>query len=61
MRLAKPTFCSLLLSCVVTTIAGCGGSADPAAGIEPEKMAPAAEDLGSDPEYAKQFGGAKKK
>ena len=60
MRLVKTTFCSLLLSGIVSGVVGCGGTTDPAAGIEPEKMAPAAEKLCEDPEYAKQFGGGKK-
>ena len=60
MRHFKTALESLLLACVAMVVSGCGGTTDPAAGIEPEKMAPAAEDLGSDAEYAKQFGGAKK-
>lgn len=60
MRHFKTALESLLLACVAIVVSGCGGTTDPAAGIEPEKMAPAAEDLGSDAEYAKQFGGAKK-
>jgi hypothetical protein len=60
MRLVKTTLCSLLLSYIVTGAVGCGGTTDPAEGIEPAKMAPAAEKLGEDPEYAKQFGGGKK-
>jgi hypothetical protein len=60
MRCFKTAVESLLLACVAMIVSGCGGTADPAAGIEPEKMAPAAEDLGNDPEYAKQFGGGKK-
>jgi hypothetical protein len=60
MRLVKTTFCSLVLSGIVSGVVGCGGTTDPAAGIEPEKMAPAAEKLGDNPDYAKQFGGGKK-
>jgi hypothetical protein len=60
MRCFKTVVESLLLACVAMIVSGCGGTTDPAAGIEPEKMAPAAEDLGNDPEYAKQFGGGKK-
>ncbi len=60
MRLFKTAVESLLLASVAIIVSGCGGTSDPAAGIEPAKMAPAAEDLGNDPEYAKQFGGGKK-
>lgn len=60
MRLVKTTLCALFLSSVVTGVVGCGETADPAAGIAPEKMAPPAEKLGDNPEYAKQFGGGKK-
>ncbi|MFO1003230.1 MAG: hypothetical protein U0936_23090 [Planctomycetaceae bacterium] len=60
MHRLKTTLGSLLLACVAMVISGCGGTTDPAAGIPPEKVAPAAEKLGDNPEYAKQFGGAKK-
>ena len=59
MRLVKTTFCSLFLSGIVSGVVGCGGTTDPAAGIEPAKIAPPAEKLGDNPEYAKQFGGGK--
>ena len=60
MRLLNSALTFLFLSSVVTAVAGCGGTTDPAAGIKPEEMAPAAENLGDNPEYAKQFGGGKK-
>jgi len=61
MRLLNSALQFLFLGSVLTVVAGCGGTTDPAAGIEPDQTAPAAENLGSDPEYAKQFGGGKKK
>ena len=61
MRLVKTTFCSLFLAGIVSGVVGCGGTTDPAAGIEPAKMAPAADKLGEHQEYAKQFEGEKKK
>jgi hypothetical protein len=54
------TFCCLVVFASLLTITGCSGSTDPAAGLPKEKLAPAPTDLGSDPEYAKQFGGKKK-
>lgn len=60
MRLMKCALHFLFLSCVINVVAGCGGTTDPAAGIKPEEMAPAADKLGDNPDYAKQFGGAKK-
>jgi len=60
MRLVKSTCCSLFLACAAMSVSGCGEAADPAAGIPAEKLAPAAENLGDNPDYAKQFGGAKK-
>jgi len=56
----KSAVCLLLVSSVITMVAGCGGETDPSTGIAPEQMAPGPENLGSDPEYAKQFGGGKK-
>ncbi len=52
------------LSCLAVfaslfAVAGCANS-DPSAGIPKEKVAPAPTDLGSDPEYVKQFGSKKK-
>ena len=61
MRLVKTTFCSLMLSSILAGTVGCGGTTDPAAGIEPAKLATPADKLGEDPEYVKQFGGGKKK
>ena len=60
MRLLNKALTFLFLGSVVTAFAGCGGTTDPAAGIKPEEMAPAPENLGDNPEYAKQFGGGKK-
>lgn len=57
MRFLNCAFRFLVLGSVATVVAGCGGETDPAAGIPPENLAPAAEDLGNDPDYAKQFGG----
>ena len=56
----KTTLESLLLACIAIVVSGCGGATDPAAGIPPEKVAAPAENLGDNPDYAKQFGGAKK-
>jgi len=56
----KSAVCFLFLGSVMTMVAGCGGETDPSAGIAPEKMAPAPENLGDNPDYAKQFGGGKK-
>ena len=60
MRLLNSAFHFLLLGSVATIVAGCGGSSDPAAGLKPEQLAPAADKLGDNPEYAKQFGGGEK-
>lgn len=49
------TFSFIALACVSLGLCGCGKS-DPNANIPPERIAPAPENLGSDPEYAKQFG-----
>ena len=51
----------LVLGSAVTFVAGCGSETDPSAGIPPENLAPPAENLGENPDYAKQFGGGKKK
>jgi hypothetical protein len=59
MRLVKSALQFLFLSCVFALVAGCGET-DPNANVPPEKIAPDPTKLGEDPEYAKQFGGAKK-
>jgi hypothetical protein len=59
MRLVKFALQFSFLSCVFGFFAGCSET-DPNANVPPEKMAPDPEKLGEDPEYAKQFGGAKK-
>ena len=51
----------MMLSSILAGTVGCGGTTDPAAGIEPAKLATPADKLGEDPEYVKQFGGGKKK
>jgi hypothetical protein len=58
-RTMKPA-CLVVFSLFALTILGCGKS-NPNAGVPPEKMAPAPDQLGNDPEYAKQFGGKGKK
>ena len=60
MRFMKIAIHCLVLSSAVTFVAGCGSETDPSAGIAPENIAPAPENLGDNPEYAKQFGGKKK-
>ncbi|MBX3449567.1 MAG: hypothetical protein KF777_08420 [Planctomycetaceae bacterium] len=52
------TLCLLLAAVISLGMVGCGKS-NPNANVPPEKVAPAPEELGSDPEYAKQFGGKK--
>ncbi len=52
--------CIVVLSAFVLCVSGCGKS-NPNANVPKEKMAPAPQDLGNDPEYAKQFGGQGKK
>jgi hypothetical protein len=52
------TLCLLLATVTSLGMVGCGKS-NPNANVPPEKVAPAPEELGSDPEYAKQFGGKK--
>ncbi len=52
------TLCLLLAAVISLGVVGCGKS-NPNANVPPEKVAPAPEELGSDPEYAKQFGGKK--
>ncbi len=50
--------CRFTVFASLLALAGCENS-DPSAGIPKEKVAPAPTDLGSDPEYVKQFGGKK--
>lgn len=52
--------CILVFSVFVLSVMGCGKS-NPNANVPPERIAPAPEDLGNDPEYVKQFGGKGKK
>jgi len=52
------TLCLLLAAVISLGVVGCGKS-NPNVDVPPEKVAPAPEQLGSDPEYAKQFGGKK--
>lgn len=52
------TLCLLLVAVTSLEIVGCGKS-NPNANVPEEKVAPAPEQLGNDPEYAKQFGGKK--
>lgn len=52
------TLCLLLAAATSLGMVGCGKS-NPNASVPVEKHAPAPEQLGSDPEYAKQFGGKK--
>lgn len=47
-------FLSFAVLTSVLSLAGCGSSM-PNADVPEEKLAPPATDLGSDPEYAKQF------
>jgi len=54
-KILNPLRC-LVLSAFVLSVVGCGKS-DPNANVPKEKIAPAPQDLGKDPEYAKQFGG----
>ena len=46
-----------LFSCLVLAVGlvGCGESSNPNADVPPEKMAPAPENLGDNPEYAEQM------
>ncbi len=53
------SLCCLAVLASLLGIAGCGNT-DPAAGIPKEKLAPAPTDLGTNPDYAKQFGSKKK-
>jgi predicted small lipoprotein YifL len=48
----------LVLSTLCLGLAGCGPH-NPNANVPKEKIAPAPQDLGNDPEYVKQFGGKK--
>lgn len=52
------TLCLLLAAVISLGVVGCGKS-NPNADVPAEQVAPAPEELGSDPEYAKQFGGEK--
>lgn len=49
----------IILSAFVFSFSGCG-KVNPNANVPKEKMAPAPQDLGNNPDYAKQFGSDKK-